>query len=69
MAVKVRLTRKLAQIINGIDLSGARTGEELELSTRDAELLISEGWAALVDSAHERAPRSIRRARKRPAAD
>ncbi len=67
MPLKVRLTRKLAQIINGIDLSRARAGEELELSTRDAEVLIAEGWAALLDSAQDRAPRSGRPPRKRAA--
>jgi hypothetical protein len=39
MSVKVRLTCKFAQAINGVDLSRARAGEELELSRRDAEVL------------------------------
>jgi hypothetical protein len=65
LSVKVRLTRKLAQIINGVDLSKARAGEELELSTRDAQVLIDEGWAAPIHTAHDRAPRPRRRKRKR----
>jgi hypothetical protein len=42
---KVRLTRKLAEVVNGIDLSGVEPGDEMELSTRDAAILIAEGWA------------------------
>ena len=43
--MKIRLTRKFADLINGIDLSKAHTGETLDLSTRDAEMLLAEGWA------------------------
>ena len=43
--MKVRLTRKFADLINGIDLSKAHTGETLDLSEREAELLLAEGWA------------------------
>lgn len=43
---KVRLIRKYAEMINGIDLSAASTGDEIELSPRDAAMLIAEGWAA-----------------------
>ena len=54
---RVRLIRKFAQKINGIDLSDASTGDVLELSPRDAELLIAEGWAAPIASvAHDREP-------------
>lgn len=68
MAVRVRLTRKFAQIINGIDLSRAKAGEELDLSARDAQLLIAEGWAALIDSANDKPSRRSRKNREgRPA--
>jgi hypothetical protein len=50
-------------MINGIDLSSARPGEELELSPHEADLLIAEGWAARVDSADDRPPR--RKSRKK----
>jgi len=43
--MKVRLTRKFADLIDGIDLSKAHTGETLDLSPRDAEMLLAEGWA------------------------
>jgi len=44
----VRLTRKFSQSIDGIDLSHHAVGERFDLSQRDAELLIAEGWATPV---------------------
>jgi hypothetical protein len=41
----VRLTRKYADAIDGVDLSKAHVGDRLDLSPRDAEVLIAEGWA------------------------
>jgi hypothetical protein len=68
MAIRVRLTRKFAQIINGIDLSRAKAGEELDLSARDAQVLIAEGWAALIDKANDKPARRNRKSGKgRPA--
>jgi hypothetical protein len=56
--------RKFAQVINGIDLSGAKAGEELDLSARDAQVLIAEGWAAPIDSANDDGPHLTRKDRK-----
>jgi hypothetical protein len=44
--VVVRLTRKYAEMINGVDLTSCEVGDILRLSPRDAALLIAEGWAA-----------------------
>jgi hypothetical protein len=41
----VRLTRKLANLMDGIDVSRIREGDLIELSDTDATLLIAEGWA------------------------
>lgn len=41
----VRLTRKYAEVIDGVDLSDAHVGDRLDLSPHDAEVLIAEGWA------------------------
>ena len=41
----VRLTRKYADVIDGVDLSHAHVGDRLDLSPHDAEVLIAEGWA------------------------
>jgi CheY-like chemotaxis protein len=50
--VKVRLTRKLADRINGVDVTGRAVGEVLQLSRRDAEILMAEGWATPHDGEH-----------------
>ena len=42
----VRLTRKYAEKIDGVDLSRNQVGDLLDLSARDARMLIAEGWAA-----------------------
>lgn len=49
----VRLIRKYAKAINGIDLSAHDVGDRLALSPRDAYVLIAEGWAEPV-AAEER---------------
>jgi hypothetical protein len=44
----VRLTRKLAPILNGIDLSKCRVGDVILVPKAVAAMLIAEGWAELV---------------------
>jgi hypothetical protein len=41
----VRLTRKYADMIDGVDLTDAKVGDELSLSPHEADVLIAEGWA------------------------
>ena len=41
----VRLTRKLAEVVNGIDISAYAEGDVIELSSADAQLPIAERWA------------------------
>jgi hypothetical protein len=41
----VRLTKKLAETMDGVDLTQCAEGDVIELPTRRAELLIAEGWA------------------------
>ena len=43
--VFVRLTRKYAEMIDGIDLSGYVVGDRIRLFPREAALLVAEGWA------------------------
>jgi hypothetical protein len=43
--MRVRLTRKLAERIDGVDLSGRRVGDVLDLDPADARLLVAETWA------------------------
>jgi hypothetical protein len=48
--MQIRLTRKFATVINGVDLSRYRVGEVLDLRQRDAQILVDEGWATFLDS-------------------
>ncbi len=59
--MKVRLTRKLAESLDGVDLSGRAVGEIMDCGRHDAEMLIAEGWAVSVVSDIRRAARSARR--------
>jgi hypothetical protein len=43
--MRVWLKRKLADCIDGVDISDYRVGDTLELSTRSASLLVAEEWA------------------------
>jgi hypothetical protein len=51
--MRIRLIRKLAENIDGVDLSAHATGDFLDLPDLDAQLLLAEGWA-------EPAPSNIR---------
>lgn len=44
----VRLTVKLAEMVNGVDLSPHREGDIIQLSEHAGEMLIAENWAARV---------------------
>jgi hypothetical protein len=43
--MKVRLTKKYAERIDGVDLVDRDVGEMLDLPTEQARLLIAEEWA------------------------
>jgi hypothetical protein len=47
--VRIKLIRKLAEQLDGIDLSTHEVGDEFDLPRREAELLIREGWAVPCD--------------------
>jgi hypothetical protein len=75
--VRVWLTKKYAEIIDDVDLTAAHIGDVIEVSRRDARMLIAEGWAVTLaplqrrrrvrvpvrDVAHDRPPRRMRRPR------
>src|SRR5579864_1856271 len=50
LGMKVRLIRKLANLLDGIDVTGAGEGDTLDLPPRKAALLIAERWAAPMPS-------------------
>jgi hypothetical protein len=43
--MKVRLVRKLALMVDGVDSSNHDIGDVIELPERKGRLLIAEGWA------------------------
>ena len=45
----VKLTRKLANSLDGVDVSNARVGDIIDVSTEEAAALVREGWAEGVD--------------------
>jgi hypothetical protein len=63
VTLRIRLTRKLAAVVNGVDISSLNTGDVIELPVRAAAMLISEGWAERVEDS---APASVSRARVAP---
>jgi hypothetical protein len=46
--MRIRLTQRLAEAIDGISLSGRAVGDLIEMSQHDAETLVAEGWASAV---------------------
>lgn len=45
---RVRIIRKLAPILNGVDLSGVQVGDIIQVPEATAAMLIREQWAELV---------------------
>jgi hypothetical protein len=54
--MRVRLTRKLADCLDGVDLSHFSVGDVLDLPRREANLLIVEGWAVPSEGADQPQP-------------
>jgi hypothetical protein len=57
--MRIRLTRKLSQRLNGVDISRQSVGDIVDLPRHDAELLLAEGWALpATDNHFEASPSS-----------
>jgi hypothetical protein len=56
--VRLRLTRKLAAMLDGIDVSSVCEGDILELPERAAAMLIAEQWAEPVVTESRGQPRT-----------
>jgi hypothetical protein len=41
----IRLTRKLAATLNGLNVSNVSVGEVIVVSDADAAMMVAEGWA------------------------
>ena len=48
--IPVRLTRKLADFINGVDLTRHEVGDVIEVPSHSALMLMGEGWGEPLDS-------------------
>jgi hypothetical protein len=62
--VKVRLTKKLADTIDDVNLTRHRVGDVMDLAPRDAGLLIAEQWAIPERRAHDSRECEMRRRRE-----
>jgi hypothetical protein len=49
--LKIRLTKRFAEVLNGVDLSRCQLGDVLDVSPKDAGILLAEGWAQPVADA------------------
>jgi hypothetical protein len=61
--VRIRLTSKFAERLNGVDLRSYHVGQVFEVRDRDALMLIEERWAEPADAGHtaeDRPPRKRR---------
>jgi hypothetical protein len=43
--MRIRITKKFALTLNGVDLSRLHVGDTIDMNESDAELLLAEGWA------------------------
>lgn len=48
--MQVRLTHKLANTLDGIDVSACRVGDVIDLPDQEAAVLIKENWAEAVST-------------------
>jgi hypothetical protein len=68
--MKVRLMRKFAEFIDGVDLTHRHVGDVIDVSHQEAEILMAEEWAAPADDSTTQgratADDAPRRSRKRP---
>ena len=48
--VRVRLVRKFALVLNGVDLSKVHLGDVVDFPDAAARMLVLEGWAEVVES-------------------
>ena len=55
--MRVLLIKKLAEVIDGVDLSSRRVGDVLDVPVVEAKLLLAEKWAILDRRAPDRPKR------------
>ena len=55
--MRIRLIKKLASYLNGIDLTGRQVGDVFECADAEGRMLLSERWAEQVESGKVSRPR------------
>ena len=63
--MRIRLVRKFANAINGIDLATVSVGDVVELKLPQAVLLIREGWAEPLEEPSGKSPDQLKKPRHR----
>ncbi len=64
MVISVRLTRKLAARMNGVDVSKFKVGDVLELPDEQAMRMVKSGWAeGVAETKRMKAARGKRKAK------
>ena len=51
--MRVRLVRKFALVLNGVDLSHVHLGEVVDFPDGAARMLVREGWAEVIEPGDE----------------
>jgi hypothetical protein len=67
--MRVRITRKLAEWIDGVDLSHHAVGDVIEVTRHEAELLFAEDWAVRAAQHPRTTSRTTTRVRRTTAED
>ena len=62
----IRLTRKLAEMVNGVDLRPFSVGQVIDVADSHARMLIAEQWAEEVVALSTRATADDRGGSRRP---
>lgn len=55
--MRIRLTRRLANFMDGIDMSRLSVGDVIDVAPHDGAMLIAEGWAVRVESTRRHSDR------------
>jgi hypothetical protein len=63
-AMRVRLTRKLAERIDGVDLSSHHVGDVFDLPDLEAQLLIAEEWGTASERRRMSTSHAVERRRR-----
>ena len=61
--VRIKLIRKLSNVLNGLDLRAHKVGDVIDIGDAQADMLVAEGWAERLDGPLDRATADERNTR------